>query len=124
MHELSIVDSLIKQVEEEVGRSGHAGQVTRLQLTIGRLSGVNVDSVRFAFEILAPGTLVENVKVDIAEPKPTCCCRTCGARVEVDDLVAECPKCAGGDLSIEGGRDLLLESIELEDQPMNCRTSR
>ncbi len=115
MHEVSIVETLIEQVEREVERSGHKGRVTRLELVIGRLSGVNIDSIRFAFEMLAPGTLLEAARVHIDEPKATCCCRSCGARAAVDGLVAQCPACGSGDAFIEGGRDLLLQSIELED---------
>ncbi|MGA2797692.1 MAG: hydrogenase maturation nickel metallochaperone HypA [Thermoguttaceae bacterium] len=116
MHELSIVDALIEQVAREVHRSGQSGKVRAVQLSIGRLSGVNCDSVRFAFELLAPGTLVEGAEVVIHEVKAACRCQTCNARVEIDDLVFKCPKCASDAVTIEGGRDLLLQSIDLEDK--------
>ena len=53
MHELSIVEALIDQVGQELDRAGQQGRVLRLELSIGRLSGVNPDSVRFAFGLLA-----------------------------------------------------------------------
>ena len=115
MHDLSIVEALIEQAQKEVRRSGRAGRIRRLDLTIGRLSGVSCDSVRFAFDLLAPGTDMEDVRVVIAEPKATCYCRTCNTRVEIDAYVMQCPECAGGNIAIEGGRDLMLESIEIED---------
>lgn len=115
MHEISIVEAMIDQVELEVDRCGEAGRIVRLELTIGRLSGVNPDSIRFAFELLAPGTRVEGATLAIAEPKPTCVCRACATRTDVDELVASCPLCASGDIFLEGGQELLLESIELED---------
>ena len=117
MHELSIVQTLIEQVEQEVQRSGQEGQVTRLELVIGRLSGVNSDSIRFALQMLTPGTLLEAAEVHITEPKARCCCRACGARSEIDEFVVECPACGNADLFIEGGRDLILQSIELEVLP-------
>lgn len=115
MHELSIIEALIEQVEKEVRRSGQGSRVTGLELVIGRLSGVNADSLRFAFQLLAPGTVVEAAEVHITEPKAACSCRTCGASTEIDNLVVECPKCGSGDVFLEGGRDLRLQSIELED---------
>ncbi|HLA84850.1 MAG TPA: hydrogenase maturation nickel metallochaperone HypA [Thermoguttaceae bacterium] len=115
MHELSIVETLIEQVQKEVGRSGHEGRVVKLDVAVGRLSGVNVDSVRFAFELLAPGTLLEDAELRIARPKAVCCCKQCPARTEIDDLVAECPICGSREITFEGGQDLFLESIELED---------
>ena len=115
MHELSIVEALIEQVQKEVQRFGHAGRVTRLELIIGRWSGVNVDSIRFAFEILAPGTLVETADVQIAQPKAVCSCRACGDETEIEELVVQCPACGSGEFTFKGGRDLLLESIDLEE---------
>ena len=115
MHELSIVQALIEQVEQEVEQSGHAGRVTRLSLIVGRLSGVNADSLRFAFEMLAPDTLVESAQVEIAQPKAVCRCAGCGETTEIDELLSRCPECDSNDITYEGGQDLLLESIDLEE---------
>ena len=115
MHEMSIVQALIQQVHDEVERSGHGGRVVRLDLLIGRLSGVNSDSIRFAFEVLSEGTIVEQAEVNISQPKATCCCRACNARADIDRLQAHCPSCGSDDVSIQGGRELVLQTIELED---------
>jgi hydrogenase nickel incorporation protein HypA/HybF len=115
MHEVAIADALIEQVEQEVRRAGATGRVTRLELSIGRVSGVSVDALRFALELMAAGTIVESARVDIRQPKALCCCSACGARSEIDDLQTRCPRCASLDVVLEGGRDMLLESIELED---------
>jgi hydrogenase nickel incorporation protein HypA/HybF len=115
MHELSIVEALIEQVQREVHRSGQHGRVLGLELSIGRLCGVNCESIRFAFELLSPGTLVEGAKMGIREPKAVCVCSRCRVRSEVDDLVMRCPRCGSDEIVLEGGRDLLLESIEVED---------
>ncbi len=116
MHELSIVQTLIEQVDQEVHRAGARGRVTRLELIVGRLSGVNPDAVRFAFEMLAPGTIVQDAQLHIAEPRATCSCRTCAARTEIDELTLRCSTCGSDDVSIEGGRDLVLQSIDVEGQ--------
>lgn len=115
MHELSIVDALIDQVGRELDRAGQPGPVLRLELSIGRLSGVHGESLRFAFGLLAPGTRVENAEIVIQEPKAVCRCRACSARVEIDDLVVQCPRCGSDEVAIEGGRELMLQSIEVED---------
>jgi hydrogenase nickel incorporation protein HypA/HybF len=114
VHELSIVDAIIEQVQKEVEQAGAQGRVARLDLTIGRLSGVCVDSIRFAFEMLAPGTILEGTEVRIREPRAVCACRACGTGTEIDDLAAACPQCGSLDVAIEGGRELLLETIEIE----------
>lgn len=115
MHELSIVEALIDQVGRELDRAGHQGRVLRLELSIGRLSGVNCESIRFAFGLISPGTPLENAELVIGEPKSICHCYACNARVEIDDLVVQCPVCGSHDITIDGGRELLLQSIEIED---------
>jgi hydrogenase nickel incorporation protein HypA/HybF len=115
MHELSIVEALIDQVGRELERAGQLGRVLRLELSIGRLSGVNSESIRFAFGLISPGTPLEDAEVVIEEPKAICKCYACNAQAEIDDLVVQCPQCASRDITIEGGRELLLQSIEIED---------
>jgi len=115
MHELAIVEALIDQTRAEVENAGQTGRVLRLDLSIGRLSGVYCDSIRFAFDLLSKDTLLEGAELHITQPKATCHCHECDARVEIDEIVVQCPECAGGDVSIDGGRELLLQSIELED---------
>ncbi|MBN1589707.1 MAG: hydrogenase maturation nickel metallochaperone HypA [Pirellulales bacterium] len=106
---------MIKQVEREVRESGHDGHVVHLDIVIGRLSGVNVDSVRFAFDLLSPDTLLEQSDLRITESKAVCLCEACESRTEIDDFVAACPACGSEKITFEGGQDLFLDSIELVD---------
>lgn len=115
MHEISLCEALIDQVEKEVERCGQGGRVVGVEVVIGRLSGVHPDSLRFAFELLVPGTFLEEAELTLAESKATCYCRQCDGRAEIDGLPVECPQCHSGDITIEGGRELLLSSIEIED---------
>jgi hydrogenase nickel incorporation protein HypA/HybF len=115
VHELSIVEALIEQVQREVEEANHGGRVVGVDLVVGRLCGAHADSIRFAFEMLAPGTLVEAATLRIAEPKAVCRCHACGNSTEVEDMTVVCVVCSSADVSIEGGRDLLLESIELDE---------
>lgn len=120
MHELAIVDAIIQQVTAEVQASGHAGRVKRIDLSIGRLSGVHPDSVRFGFEALSPGTTLEGAELAIEEPPALCTCSACGRETELVDmleLVAACPQCGSGRIVVHGGRELLLMSVELEETP-------
>ncbi len=115
MHELSIVEALVEQAQKGLKRSGHEGRIIRLDLIIGRLSGVSSDSIRFACDLLSSNTPLEGAEIHISEPGATCRCRACDAQIEIDELAWQCPQCSSGDVSIEGGRELLLQSIEIED---------
>ncbi|OHB71329.1 MAG: hydrogenase maturation nickel metallochaperone HypA [Planctomycetes bacterium RBG_13_63_9] len=115
MHEVSLVEMLIQQVGSEVDRCGHTGRVVRLELAVGPFSGVHGDSLRFAFELLSPGTLVEGAEMEITKPRAICRCGVCDAQAEIDEPVVRCPECHAENIVIEGGRELILQSIELED---------
>ena len=115
MHELSIAEALIAQVQREVDRAGQTGRVRCLEVVVGRLSGVSCDSLRFAFELLREGTLVEGAQLHISEAKAKCRCQSCGARLEVDEITVRCAACGSMQITLEGGRELLLQSIEVED---------
>ena len=113
---MSIVQALIEQVTAEVEQSQQRGRVVGVDVVIGRMSGVHVDSLRFAFELLSSGTLVDKAQLRIQEPKAVLHCRKCQARREIDQILLDCPDCGSHDVSISGGQDLLLQSIELADE--------
>ena len=114
MHEFSIVQALVEQVEREVAAADASGRITRLELSIGRLSGVHCDSIRFAFEVLAPDTIMAGAELVIDEPRAECVCRECHVRSPLEEFISACPACDSPDITIEGGREMLLQSIELE----------
>jgi hydrogenase nickel incorporation protein HypA/HybF len=115
MHELTIASALIQQAGEEVRRAGQSGRVVRLEVQVGRLSGVNPDSLQFAFGLLAAEGGMAGSALAIVQPPAACACRACGTRSEIDQIVVQCPVCGSPEVTIEGGRELLLQSIELEE---------
>lgn len=115
MHEMSIVQALLEQVDEEVAASGYSGPVTALELVIGRMAGVHVESLRFAFDFLSPGTLADGATLRIEQPCAQLQCLDCRRVEEIDELVLACPGCGSRRVRIEGGQQMLLKSIELAD---------
>lgn len=87
----------------------------RLHLVIGRLSGVHADAIRFAFELLAPDSIARDAELKIDEPRAALWCAACDAEQEIEELQVNCPRCGSSDVQIRGGKDLVLQSIELED---------
>jgi hydrogenase nickel incorporation protein HypA/HybF len=112
---MSIVQALIDQVATEVRQLPEGGRVLGIDVVIGRMSGVHADSFRFAFELLSPGTLVEGAVLKIQEPGFVLACHACHARREADLLRFECPACGSPNVSVDGGQELLLQSIEVDE---------
>jgi hydrogenase nickel incorporation protein HypA/HybF len=112
---MSIAQALIEQVGAEVEKSGHQGRVLALDVVVGRLSGVHADSLRFGFELLAPGTVVEGAELRITQPEAQLRCQACDVVQPLPELVLNCPTCGSDRVTIEGGQELLLQTIELEE---------
>ena len=111
MHEYSLVQAMMRQVEEEA-RVRRATGVHRVQVRIGQFSGVEADLFATAYEVLRPGTLCANAELVIARQAGEWCCGACGVMVPAGaELV--CPQC-GWPARLMRGDDLVLERIELE----------
>ena len=108
MHELAITESIVAAVVERMPGT----PVRRVQLSIGRLSGVVPDAVRFCFEMVAAGTTCEGALVEIDEPCGHARCRTCGRAFETDDILPLC-ECGSADIAVEGGRELRIREVEV-----------
>ncbi len=115
MHELSVCQSMLRQVSE-IARQHDARHVSRVQLRIGALSGVEPDLLKQAFLIASAGTIAEEAQLSI-EKLPVCVrCESCGAESEVDANKLICPACGDWHTRLISGNEMLLDSIEIESE--------
>lgn len=116
MHELSLVEDLLAIAEDELNRAGVKEQVREVVVRVGALSGVNAEALKFAFEAASPRTRLAGAGLVIKEIRATGRCRHCDYLGAIDDPLAPCPDCGNPSLQIEDGRDLQLESLEVEER--------
>ena len=112
MHELTIVQNIITIVAREAEKSG-AERITGVHLEIGQLSGVEFDSLEFAFRNLSPGSVIESAEISIDKPKGTARCIKCAYEFEIENFIGSCNKCSSFDLEIIKGRELRVKSITI-----------
>ena len=114
MHELSVTENILTIVLKEAEKV-QAARVIRIEMTIGKLSGIVPDCVQFAFDVISRGTIAE--KADLAFHQPPCeiRCRSCQITYPAegaDDV--RCPRCGDMQIEILNGRELTVDRIELE----------
>jgi len=109
MHEMAITESVIAAVSEKVGDR----RVQRVSLVVGRLSGVVAESLYFYFDLATEGTPLEASLLEIIDIPGRARCRSCGAEVELEDMIALCT-CGSADLEILSGEELTIKEVELE----------
>jgi hydrogenase nickel incorporation protein HypA/HybF len=113
MHELSLLEGMIQDLQEEARNRGFA-RIHQIRLEVGRLSGAEPEALRFAFGPATEGTLAEGAELVILERPGTGLCRTCGAEVEVEARFDPCPACAQGFVDVTGGTELRIKDIDVE----------
>ncbi len=113
MHELAITQSMLDIVLDKATESG-ASKVGAISLVIGKLSGFVEESVRFYFDFLAKTTIAEGAALNFKYVSPRARCRSCDKPFEVTESEWSCPHCMGSDIEIIAGKELFVESIEVE----------
>lgn len=112
MHELSICQALVDQVDRIVLDNNATG-VARIVLQIGPLSGVEAHLLEHAFPLAVAGTLAENSALEINEQPIEVECSICGVRSEAAPNRLLCGSCGAWQTRLVSGDEMLLESVEL-----------
>ncbi|MCF1183815.1 hydrogenase maturation nickel metallochaperone HypA [Marichromatium gracile] len=112
MHELSICQALLDQVERIADEHG-ATRVERILLRIGPLSGVEPDLLERAYPLAAAGTRAECATLAIESAPVQVRCLDCGAESTVEPNRLLCAACDGYRTRLISGDEMLLANLEL-----------
>lgn len=113
MHELAITQSMFEIVLKQAEQS-KAKKVTKINLVIGELTGVVSDCIQFYMDIISKGTVSEGAKVNVKLVPATVKCLSCGKTFAVKEMEWKCPYCGEINLEVSGGKELFVESIEVD----------
>ncbi len=113
MHELSITQSMFDLVLKHA-EEAEAKKVKKINLVIGEMTGVVGECVEFYLGFLSKGTIAEGAVLAVKTVPVKATCRDCGETFELKELDWTCPGCGGSSLQISSGRELFVESIEVE----------
>ena len=111
MHEVSICEHLLALLEQEARRHG-VNKIVRLRVEIGRLSCLEPEALRFAFDAMASGTIAEAAELQIDRPPIRATCKDCGAAVELDSRFGPCTSCGSARLEVHRGEEMRLLEME------------
>ncbi|NTU79453.1 MAG: hydrogenase maturation nickel metallochaperone HypA [Chloroflexales bacterium] len=113
MHELSIMASLLDTVEDHARRAG-AHRVRAINLVIGERASFVDDSLLFYFDMLTPGRLCDGAALHIRRTPMSFYCAACQQCYAPSGESFRCPICATVGQITSDGRELLIESMEVE----------
>ena len=115
MHELSVTQEIVDTIEDARRGAGAHLIVTAVFLKIGRFTAVVPDYLRHYFEMLTEGTPLHGAALHIELVPIVAQCRACGAEFLSESPVMVCPHCEAADADVLQGRELLVESIEVDE---------
>jgi len=113
MHELAITQSMLNLVLEQAEKAG-AKEVGKINLVIGEMTGVVSECVQFYFDFLSRGTVAEGAALAIKAVPTQAKCQGCGKLFALKEFDWTCPSCRGNNIEIVNGKELFVESIEVE----------
>jgi hydrogenase nickel incorporation protein HypA/HybF len=114
VHELAIADAIVAIA----GEHARGRRVVSIDVRIGHLRQVVPGALEFSFELVAEGTPVEGAELKIEDVPARVACRECTRESRVTEFPLVCASCGSLHVDVIAGDELLVDSLELEDEPM------
>lgn len=114
MHEATVAASLIEIIKAESAKQN--ARPIAAKISCGVLNAVNDESLVFAFEAIAKGTICEGLKLQIEHKPMQARCLSCGQLSEFHVHRQTCPHCSSNDLELLPDAELVLDEIEFEKE--------
>jgi hydrogenase nickel incorporation protein HypA/HybF len=119
MHELSIVTSIVETVTETLAAqpdSSRGARVLEVRLRVGALASVIPESLEFCWGIVSEGTPLEGSRLVVNMLPVVVHCTSCGQDATLEGVQSfRCPRCGEPCSDMRQGRELEIDSIEIED---------
>jgi hydrogenase nickel incorporation protein HypA/HybF len=112
MHETSLAEKIV-ETALEVARENGAKRVSRLNLLLGELAGVEVETLAFAFQVACNDTAAEGCHLEVERVSGRFKCWTC-ANERAGDLYDLCPSCGNPGGDILAGREFRIISVDVD----------
>lgn len=119
MHELSIMTQIVDSILSEASKR-HATKVEEVELEVGEYTLLGQEQLRFAYQVLSKGNILEGSKLKIRTLKGRikCSCGYEGCASPTEEAphkispILECPACKGG-AEITEGRECVIRNIRM-----------
>lgn len=113
MHELSLCEGVLQALQDNAKTQGYE-RVMTVWLEIGALSGVEVEAMRFSFDVVTRGSLADRARLEIIDVPGEAWCMQCSKTVLVQQRFDACPDCGSYQLQVTGGEDMKIKELEVE----------
>jgi len=113
MHELSICEGILSIIEDQAKEQAFS-RVRRVRLEVGPFSGVEIEALRFGFDVVTRSSVAEGALLEIFEPPGAAWCMSCSQTVAIENRYDLCPVCGSHQLQVTGGTELRIRDLEVD----------
>ena len=113
MHELSVCLALLDKVMS-IAEERDALRITRIELTVGPLSGIEIDLLETAWPIASAGTLADGADFVVEATAVTVRCDVCEKESSAHSNRLVCGHCGAHQTRVVTGEEMILQRVELE----------
>ncbi len=113
MHEVSLCEGILRVIEEEADRQSFQ-RVRQVTLDIGEMAGVELDAMRFSFEVVMRGSIADGAQLNISTVPGVAKCEQCLQTVTIKQRFETCPLCDSYPLTLLSGDELRIRDLEVE----------
>jgi hydrogenase nickel incorporation protein HypA/HybF len=115
MHEMSIAMNIIELASKAAQAEG-AGSIQDIELEIGTMSGVLIESLEFCFEAASRHTPAEGATLTIHAIPAKGQCTECKNISDVTSLTSKCQHCGAYLLGLLSGNDMKIKAITIDEK--------
>lgn len=112
MHELSVAMGIVRIAEEETARA-RARHVELIEIEIGDLAGVELESLEYVWGAAVKGTVLEKATRKVLRVPGKGKCLDCGHEYPVLRHYDPCPECQSFLKHIISGKELRVKALEV-----------
>lgn len=112
MHEMSLVASLHEIIDHTANETPFT-RVQRIFITLGSLSCVDTETLRWCITTTAAGTRLEGADIIIEQEPAIAECTHCQSHYEPDTLTTPCPHCGHQAQRLLCGRDMRISALDV-----------
>lgn len=113
MHEMSLCEGVLQALQDNARTQGYQ-RVKTVWLEIGALSGVEVEAMRFSFDVVTRGSLADHARLEIIDVPGEAWCMQCSKSVPAKQRFDACPDCGSYQLQVTAGEEMKIKELEVE----------
>lgn len=112
MHELSLCQNMLKVIEEQSVTQPFR-RVKTVWLEVGALAGVEIEALKFGFDVAMKGSMAEGAQLEIISVAAEGVCDQCGEQVKMQQRFDACPSCGSLSVKLLAGDGLRVKELEV-----------